>query len=155
MGSESSIAVSSWLRTGRLAGLGRGDSRRDVVARLGRPDDWLANARESTSACWRYGAVEFGFDDNEIRFIQVDTHNLCRVELHDDTPDIDWETLHHEMALDRCLDWLVARRFDLDLRFEVHSTSIYLANAFLTFDDGLVNIASPTAPPGVRDGRRL
>jgi hypothetical protein len=55
----------TFARTGRLGGVGLGDTRAALALRLGKPTDWLARRPMPESGLWKYGDVEFHFDDDD------------------------------------------------------------------------------------------
>lgn len=144
------VKVGDWLRTGEFAGLTVGASRQTVESCLGPPEDGLAGHKLSHSPVWCYWPLQVGFEDDRLLWLQVDT---CHLDGAESQLKLDFEGLHHGASLTFVVEWVLARQFNFDLRFESDGITLYLDNAFLSLTGSpstLVNIFTPGATDQLR-----
>lgn len=66
------VSLRDWAATGRFGPLEIGDSRGRVEAVFGAPSDWMNGYPASTSPIWKYGDIEFYFDQDRLWMIFAD-----------------------------------------------------------------------------------
>ena len=71
------ISLRDWLATGKFGAIQIGDNRDDVAACFGAPKNWSTPAKiPATAAIWKYGDVEFYFNDETLWMIFADDFEI-------------------------------------------------------------------------------
>jgi hypothetical protein len=69
-------------RTGNITPLALGMARQQLSELFGPPDDYMAGVSEHQSPIWKYGSLEFHFDnDGSLQLIYMDTPDAVVVSL--------------------------------------------------------------------------
>jgi hypothetical protein len=70
-------SLKDFIQIGSFGLIELGTNRSAVEQHLGLPDDWLADARNcQTSNIWRYGDIEFYFQQDELYMIFADAFSI-------------------------------------------------------------------------------
>ena len=73
---STAISIADTIESGRFGPLAIGVSRQDVGEMFGSPSDATTTNRKRTSCVWRYGSIEFHFDDELLSLIHCDADDL-------------------------------------------------------------------------------
>lgn len=71
------ISLREWLATGKFGSIQFGDNRADVAACFGAPPQWSTPAKTAaTAAIWKYGDIEFYFNNDKLWMIFADDFEI-------------------------------------------------------------------------------
>ena len=66
------VSLQEFIRTDKFGALELGISRAQIEAILGAPDAWTAQDSQTNASIWKYGDVEFYFQNNTLWMIFMD-----------------------------------------------------------------------------------
>lgn len=73
---EQPVSLLEFLKTGRFGSLEVGDSRRRVEQLFGAPPSWSAEHEVERASIWKYGDIEFYFNDDLLWMIFADGFSI-------------------------------------------------------------------------------